>query len=196
MNKLNQNYWESNYTNNKIGWDMGQVSPPIKAYFDKITNKEIDILIPGAGNSYEAEYLYNLGFKNITVLDIAKQPLANLKQRISSFPENQLIQGDFFEHHKTYDIIVEQTFFCAINPNLRKEYAKKMVSLLKPGGKLIGVLFGFPLTEKGPPFGGSLNEYKNTFTKDFHIKTLETCYNSIKPRQGTELFIIFEKKNK
>jgi hypothetical protein len=32
------------------------------------------------------------------------------------------------------------------------------------------------------------------FENDFHIKTLETAYNSIKPRKENELFFIFEKK--
>ena len=194
-NKLNQKYWETNYANNEIGWDIGYVSPSIESYFNQITDKNISILIPGAGNSYEAEYLFNNGFKNITVLDLAKQPLRNLQKRTPLFPSNQLIQGDFFNHHKKYDIIIEQTFFCALNPELRLNYTKKMNKLLNDGGKLIGVLFNFPLTDVGPPFGGSLIEYKKTFSKYFYIKTLETCYNSIKPRQERELFIIFEKKN-
>jgi len=193
--KLNQDYWENKYTNNKIGWDIGTISPPIENYFNQITDKKISILIPGAGNSYEAEFLFDNGFKNITVLDLAKQPLQNLQKRIPLFPTNQLIQGDFFNHHKKYDIIIEQTFFCALNPELRLNYAKKMNDLLNDKGKLIGVLFNFPLTEVGPPFGGSLMEYKKTFSKYFYTKTLEICFNSIKPRQERELFIIFEKKN-
>jgi len=70
-----------------------------------------------------------------------------------------------------------------------------MYDLLKVGGKLVGVLFDFPLTSDGPPFGGSLGEYLSAFSKQFEIKVLKRCHNSIKPRQGRELFIIFEKKN-
>lgn len=78
---------------------------------------------------------------------------------------------------------------------MRSEYAQKMFDLLKSKGKLVGVLFDFPLTNDGPPFGGSLEEYHNLFSKTFDIKTLSRCYNSIKPRKERELFIIFEKKN-
>lgn len=195
-NKFDQKYWENKYINNKTGWDIGYASTPIINYINQIEDKNIAILIPGAGNAHEAEYLHLKGFKNITVLDIAEQPLRNIKDRISSFPEEQLIQGDFFDHQKKYDLIIEQTFFCALDPALRNAYATKMEGLLKNKGKLIGLLFNFPLTEEGPPFGGSLNEYKNTFAEMFHIKTLEPCYNSIKPREKRELFIIFEKKNK
>lgn len=38
-------------------------------------------------------------------------------------------------------VLMEQTFFCAINPSLRKDYVAKMHELLAPNGKLVGVLF-------------------------------------------------------
>jgi len=45
-----------------------------------------------------------------------------------------------------------------------------MKELLNPKGKLIGLLFQFPLTEVGPPFGGSKEEYNSLFENDFDIK--------------------------
>lgn len=174
---------------------MGSVSPPLKQYADQLDDKDISILIPGAGNSYEAEYLHTSGFSNVDVLDISTAPLENLRSRIPDFPQKRLIRSDFFEWQKSYDLILEQTFFCAIEPRLRNAYAKKMHELLNPKGKLVGLFFDFPLTESGPPFGGSYQEYLNTFEKWFDIHVLERCYNSIKPRSGNELFLIFEKKN-
>ena len=192
--KFDSQYWTAKYEANQLGWDMGLVSPPLKEYADQLFNKEISILIPGAGNSYEAEYLHNIGFSNVDVLDISPAPLENLRSRIPDFPQERLIRSDFFEWQKSYDLILEQTFFCAIEPRLRKAYVKKMHELLNPKGKLVGLFFDFPLTESGPPFGGSFEEYTNSFEKWFHIQVLERCYNSIKPRSGNELFLIFEKK--
>jgi thiopurine S-methyltransferase len=83
-----------------------------------------------------------------------------------------------------------------LDPVLRTSYADKMYSLLKDNGKLAGLLFDFPLNESGPPFGGSVAEYEKTFQEYFVIKNMNRSYNSIKSREGRELFIIFEKKNK
>lgn len=193
-NNFDQNYWENNYKNNQIGWDIGYASPPIINYIDQLTNKDISILIPGAGNAYEADYLFNNEFNDVTVLDISKQPLNNFIKRNPSFPKDKLIQENFFEYNQKFDLIIEQTFFCSLSPELRSNYVEKMASLLNDNGKLIGLLFDFPLTEEGPPYGGSLSEYMNSFSKEFNTITLERCYNSIKPRDGRELFIIFEKK--
>ncbi len=196
QDKFTAPYWEEKYKNNNTGWNIGYPSTPIKTYIDQIKDKSIKILIPGAGNAYEAEYLHNKGFTNVWVLDLAKQPLINLKNRVHTFPDNHLMQGNFFEHTKQYDLILEQTFFCALNPTLRDKYVKKMAYLLSPKGKLVGLLFDFELTEQGPPFGGSLAEYKKRFSKYFKIRVLERAHNSIKPRNGRELFAIFEKINK
>ncbi|MGH2667409.1 MAG: methyltransferase [Flavobacterium sp.] len=192
--KLNSNYWENRYLNDDAVWDTGIITTPIKEYIDQLDNKSAKILIPGCGNGYEFEYLLNNGFSNSFVLDYAESPLRNLKNRISGHNEDQFIQSDFFEHDSQYDLILEQTFFCALDPGLRTEYVKKMHDLLSPKGKLVGLLFQFPLTESGPPFGGSKEEYLNLFSSYFEIKKLEPAYNSIKPRQGNELFFIFTKK--
>lgn len=193
-NDLHQNYWENTYNKQNTGWDIGSISTPLKEYFKQLSNNELKILIPGAGNSYEAEYLHLQGFDNVDVLDIAIQPLENFKKRVPSFLKKNLLQMDFFELDKKYDLIVEQTFFCALHPSLRQKYVEKMVSLLEDKGKLVGLFFDTELTEEGPPFGGDLNEYLQLFSTYFNIKTLDKCRNSIKPRFGRELFFIFEKK--
>lgn len=186
---LSASAWDNRYINNDIGWDLGIVSPPLKTYFDQLENKQLKILIPGGGNSYEAEYLFKQGFKNIFVVDLSKTALNNLHNRIPELPKNQLINSDFFDVNDTFDLIIEQTFFCAIAPDLREKYAVKMKELLKPKGKLVGVMFNVPLNENRPPFGGNLEEYVELFSSHFKIDILEKCYNSYKNRQGRELFV-------
>lgn len=191
---FDEEFWSKKYQAGKTGWDLGEVSPPIKNYFDQVEDKEIKILIPGAGNSYEAEYLFAKGFSDITIVDIAKAPLLNIKDRIPNFPPHKLVHNNFFDLQDSFDVIVEQTFFCALAPDLRMQYVKKMHSLLKPKGKLIGLLFNRTLNVDHPPFGGSKEEYKNLFERFFTFKTLENSINSIESRAGMELFINFVKK--
>ncbi len=194
MNKFDMTYWKNKYKKNTTGWDLGRISTPLKTYFEQLKNKDIAVLIPGGGNGYEAEFLYNSGFKNVCLLDIVDQPLENFGKRVPYFPKENLIQKDFFSHKGQYDLIIEQTFFCALDPALRQKYVEKAHQLLKKNGKLVGLLFDFPLTVEGPPFGGSKKEYKGIFSKDFNIKILEKSYNSIPERNGKELFVKFEKK--
>lgn len=191
---LDQNYWDNQYQANATGWDLGQVSPPIKTYIDTIENKDAKILIPGCGNTYEAEYLLQKGFTNVTVIDIAPTLVENLRLKFANNNYIKVVLGDFFEHQGKYDFIIEQTFFCALPPPMRQKYVWKMHQLLSDYGKLIGLLFNREF-EVSPPFGGSLNEYEQLFYKAFTFNSLSLAENSIPSRANTELFIEFQKND-
>jgi len=195
MSNGSKEYWNNRYLNHETGWDIGYISTPLKEYFDQIEDIDKKILIPGGGNSYEAEYLHNKGFKNVFVIDIAPLPLDNLKKRIPDFPTHHLLLGDFFDlqHREYFDLIIEQTFFCAIHPSLRKEYAKKCHSLLNKTGKICGLLFDAPLNTDRPPYGGNKKEYTGYFKDLYQFTVFDKANNSIPPRSGRELFIILEK---
>lgn len=195
MRELNENFWSSRYLNGAIEWDIGSSSPPIYQYLCQIDTKSIDILVPGAGNGYEIAAAWGLGFQNIHLLDISSLPIKDFLEMNPSFPPAQTHYQDFFEHQGSYDLILEQTFFCALDPVLRPIYAKKMHELLKPGGKLVGVLFDRIFGSNGPPFGGSAKEYRTYFEPYFELEKFEPCYNSIPPRMGFEIFIKMKKSN-
>jgi SAM-dependent methyltransferase len=190
---VSKDFWEQRWKDQQTGWDLSQVSPPLKEYIDTISDKNIAILIPGCGNAYEAEYLLNKGFKNVTLIDIAPTLIKKLQDKFAGKPI-KVVHGDFFQHPGKYDLILEQTFFCAINPSLRKQYVDKCHSLLKTNGKIAGLLFNTVFEKEGPPFGGTKEEYKALFNSKFKLLQFEVCKNSIEPRKGNELFIEFEKK--
>lgn len=199
MNKQeDQDYWTTRYQEERTGWDIGYPSTPLKEYIDQLGDKTISILIPGAGNAYEAEYLWQKGFQNVYVMDISKFPIKQFQKRNPDFPNEQLLLEDFFKHEVQYDLIFEQTFFCSFVPTdeNRKRYVAHMAKLLKPDGKLVGVWFDIPLTgdlEKRP-FGGDKNLYLKYLSSYLKTITFERCHNSIPPRAGNELFGIFTKK--
>lgn len=193
---LNDQYWSERYEKSQTGWDVGNVSPALKGYFDQLTNKSISILIPGCGNAHEAEFLLQEGFTDITLIDISGVLVQNLQEKLKNYIEKgvcRVVHQDFFEHSGSYDLIIEQTFFCAIDTDLRPKYAKKMSELLKSSGHLVGLLFDREFVG-GPPFGGTKEEYIPYFSPYFDLKTIEKCTNSIPQRAGNELFINFLSK--
>ncbi len=193
--ELDEAYWSNLYKEGETAWDAGMITPPIKNYMDQELNKNIAILIPGSGNSHEADYLLHRGFTNITIIDISAVLCKKLEAKFASFLSIGLtiICGDFLEHLGEYDLVIEQTFFCALDPALRQQYAEQMYRLLKPGGKVVGLLFNREF-DGGPPFGGSKREYESLFLPGFTIETMNDCYNSIPPRKGTELFFKLVKR--
>lgn len=191
---LDSNSWNQRYLSKNTGWDIGHVSTPLKEYFDQLKNKDLRILIPGCGNSHEAEYLFSIGFQNVYVLDFSKKAINNFSSRVPGFPKDNLLCEDFFNISGNYDLIIEQTFFCAINKSKRFEYVNKIHSLLNKNGRLVGLLFNGPMNDDHPPFGGSTAEYKKLFSSLFDLKIIQSSKNSISSRNGKELFINFSLK--
>ena len=196
QNRTDKNFWDGLWKAKDTGWDLKKVSPPIKEYIDSLINKDIAILIPGCGNAYEAEYLMQIGFTNVTIIDIAPTLVLGLLQKFEPFAgkEMTIICGDFFKHHGQYDLILEQTFFCALAPGLRKSYVEKMHALLNENRNIAGLLFNKQF-ESSPPFGGSKEEYIKLFSQKFEIEKMSDCTTSISPRMGAELFFEMKKKN-
>ena len=187
-------YWNHKYISKETGWDIGYVSAPLKNYIDQLEDKNIKILIPGGGHSYEAEYLHKQGFLNVYIADISRVALQNFQTRVPDFPKECLLHLDFFDIENSFDLILEQTFFCAIDPSLRSKYALNANRLLKENGKLTGLLFDAPMNTDLPPFGGNKKEYLEIFEPYFNIEIIERSYNSIDERSGMELFIKMIKK--
>ncbi len=188
-------FWDERWINRDTGWDLGTISPPLKAYIDQLRNPSLTVLIPGCGNAYEAEYLLHKGYLNISLVDISPTLTKSLEEKFSTYIGKwvHIHCADFFELTGSFDIILEQTFFCALDPSLREAYVKKMHALLNPGGKLVGLLFNKNF-ESSPPYGGSMEEYKKLFSPYFEIKKMVPCGNSVAPRQNAELFFVLEKK--
>lgn len=192
MTTFDEKYWTNRYQTGHTQWDAGEITTPLKTWFDELADKDTRILIPGGGKGYEAAYLHEKGFRQVYLLDFSAAPLKNFQKRYPDFPADHLLQKDFFELEGAFDVMVEQTFFCALHPGQRPAYARQAAQLIRPGGKLVGLLFNFSLKEDGPPFGGSREEYLPYFEPYFHIQKMEPCTNSIKPRQGKELWIELE----
>ncbi len=186
---LDQTFWNDRWKNQQTRWDIGFAAPALVAYFEGIQNKDVAILIPGCGNAYEAQSLVSLGFTNITLVDIAEDLVSQLQERFKDVPQVKVIHQDFFKLEQSFDYIVEQTFFCALDPMLRGAYVEKMYALLKENGILFGVLFGREFETEGPPFGGTKEAYIPLFGAYFKSFSMEPCMLSIEPRKGSELFI-------
>lgn len=191
---MNKTYWEDRYRNKEDFWNAKSITTPIQAYIDQLTDKSIQILVPGVGHGHELVYLHNQGFTRSIGLDFTTLAFEQTIQAEPNLSKDDVVVEDFFKHQGTYDLILEQTFFCSLPVEQRKDYVQKMHELLQPEGKLVGLLFDTVFDKQTPPYGGSKEEYLALFEPYFTIEVMERAFNSIKPRQDRELFIILKKK--
>jgi len=146
--------WESRYQEGQTGWDRGESSPAL-AHFLSLGALESGqkVLIPGCGRGYEVIELARLGLQ-VTALDMAPSAIRAVESALQEEDlRANLICGDLFDYHapEQFDAIYEQTCLCAILPEQREAYAKKIHHWLKSEGVLC---FAMMQTgeKSGPPF--------------------------------------------
>ena len=198
MNEVNHSqFWEDIYLENDTGWDLKGVTP----FFDSISNELIQgkVCILGCGRGYDAIMFAKKGF-DVTAVDFALTPISELnKLAIEKSVTIATVQNDIFslvdKFPDTFDYVIEQTCFCAIHPNRRKEYEILVRTILKPGGKLVGLWFPLDKSQEegGPPFGTTIDEVKSIFNSGWKIEKENFPSQSVEPRKGREKLIIFKK---
>ncbi|EIM19586.1 S-adenosyl-L-methionine-dependent methyltransferase [Wallemia mellicola CBS 633.66] len=163
-------------------WDNGQVQPLLRHY---IENNKVDlppakegvrVLIPGCGKGYDAVYFGSLGYETVG-LDLSPEGIRLAEEWYSKQGLNgktSFICDDFFTCDiGQYDVVYDYTFFCALNPNKRQEYKKRMAELVKPGGLLLSIVF--PIEDRpiegegatGPPWCVSPEYYNGLIKEEF-----------------------------
>ncbi len=191
-------FWEDIYLADDAGWDLGGPTPIFRFIADDISAGKLCIL--GCGKGYDAVMFAERGFE-VTAIDFAPSAVNAVEKLARKYDVKiKIIQNDIFsltpEYLNTFEYVLEQTCFCAINPKRRKEYERLVYSILKVGGKLIGLWFPLDksVKEGGPPFGMSISEVKHFFRKSWEIEREEFSDLSIEPRKNREKLIIFKKE--
>jgi thiopurine S-methyltransferase len=94
----------------------------------------------------------------------------------------RVILGDFFTYdfgQCRFDLIYERTFLCSMTPSRWPEYVNRVVELLSPGGRLIGVFLYGQRSSSGPPYPLVDNDAERLFKKHFKLVRSEVMTDSL-----------------
>ena len=197
-----KNFWEERYTTSHTPWDIGQVAPAFVKYCRRCKSlvSTVKIAVLGCGRGHDGFYFAESKF-DVYGFDFSESAIkfCNAIKEKNNLKNIHFYNVDFFTLIKEnkwknyFDLVVEHTSLCAIDPLHRKKYVNLIKYLLKPGGKLIGLFFIRPQELGGPPFGTTQEEIRELFKDDFkEIEKLhhEQCLHTF---TGKEYFGVFEK---
>jgi len=191
-------YWDELYINNTIGWDLKKPNP---VWVDLIEKQEFiktcKLLVTGCGYGYDAIFAAKSGY-DVTAVDFSKYAISCAvesakkdKVDVKFASDNLFTVGE--EFIEKFDIVYEYTTYCAINPERREEYLTKICSFIKPGGKLIAVLFPVDGREGGPPFNIDINIFYKQAKNHLKLEFFSRQINSVKSRKGKEVLQVYKK---
>ena len=189
-------FWEEIYQAGRAGWDLGGPTPTLHRLLESGEIKPGRLIVLGAGRGHDARDWARNGFQ-VTAVDFAADAVAAMRALADPAAPTEIVQGDIFAlpaklNHK-FDVVLEYTCFCAINPARRGEYAEVVARLIKPGGTYAALLFPLDQHAGGPPFAVSIDEALTLFRKrKFRLKRREVPEDSVWQRHGLEELLIFK----
>jgi methyl halide transferase len=189
-------FWDKRYVENNANWDLKTPTPVFVSLIQQ--GKFIfpsDILLPGCGKGHDAVFAAEKGFK-VTAVDFSEEALQFARKLAQEKGTDvNFLNEDIFQLQMDakFDFIFDYTTYCAINPSRRKEYAYRMNSLLKPGGRFIALLFPVDGRPGGPPYNVDPLETYKIFSQNFKLEYYSRIIESIKPRKGKEVLHIYKK---
>jgi len=197
--------WEACYRNDDMPWDHGGPAPPL---FELIEMQGSAIwlggpvLVPGCGTGHDVRALADdcVPAHGLDISFTAVEKARALSPQAGVSYE----QGDFLDpawcEGKCFPAIWEHTFFCAINPRRRRDYARSAAALLPPNGHLAGVFYLRPWDpgeeEDRPPYKVSVEELEETFSPWFEKIDGWVPASSYPGREGREWLGIFRRRPK
>jgi SAM-dependent methyltransferase len=192
----NEDFWSEIYQNEKPPWDLDQPAPALVDMLPRLKLSKSRILVLGCGAGHDAAFFAKAGHV-VTAVDFSPEAIERGRKLYGEFKNLQFVEADIFnlpqDMQGSYDLIFEQTCFCAVNPTLRSRLVSIWRGLLAEQGFLMGVFF-VNEKKKGPPYGASEWEIRERLKKGFHFVFWGRLKNSIERRYGKELLVYAQKK--
>ncbi|MEQ8768211.1 MAG: methyltransferase domain-containing protein [Planctomycetota bacterium] len=186
--------WNARYLETNTPWDLGKATPAFEALLaSDLAPMPGKLLVPGCGRGHDAILFAEHGFEVIGIdfapaaIDFARE-LARKRGVAARFEVADLFDlpsGDL----EAFDLVLEYTCFCAIEPDRRDDYARVVSELLVEGGVLLGLFFptGPFGSGEGPPHRVTRDDVEQHFGERFAIERLEPPAVSDPGREGLEL---------
>lgn len=167
------------------------------------------ILVPGCGRGYDLVSFIQAGAAEVVGLELAPTAVDAATSYIGeqlgdAANKAPIVLGDFFnwDSGEGFHVGFDYTFFCAMHPSMRADWANAWARHLKPGGLLVALMFPVEGMEdrdrQGPPWPVWPELYKEYLVPSlgFELRSMEQVpkEQSHSGREGREWLAVWEKK--
>ena len=188
--------WEDNWEQDRTVFHKNKVDARLKKYIDDLTRGKGDasVLVTWCGKSLDVPWLCSEGYTTVGV-ELSETGVKQLFEE-NDIPHTTSSEGQEFVVYKatnrnlkvfvgnfykltpeiagTYDCVWDHNALGAAEPAEREAYRSVLVSLLKPGGRVLLSNYEFDAHGRDcAPYSLSTEEIKDMFGSWFDVKFLE-----------------------
>ncbi|CAN5588306.1 hypothetical protein BH10BDE1_BH10BDE1_32610 [soil metagenome] len=200
-------WWDERYESGDTRWDGAGPHPLLDSLISPLKLTRCRVLILGCGAGHDAAWWERQGHI-VTGVDYSQEAVDRARANYGERDSLKWVRADAFklpqEWTSRFDIVFENTMFCAIPPARREELVRAWWRLLTPRGRVIGLAL---IMDKlsGPPYGSSEWEIRRRLLTApqhgassarrarFHPLLWNREKKSIEKRLGHELFFVVER---
>ncbi len=199
-------HWENVFSTKKeteVSWYQQKPETSINFFIENDIPKEVKIIDIGGGDSYLIDYLLEMGYKNLFLLDISENAIQRIKNRLGANAEKiTFIVSDVldFQSETTFDVWHDRASFHFLTAENEISYYKKLVSNSIHEN---GFLFMGTFSENGPLKCSGLEitqyseaKFETVFGNEFEkIKCFEENHQTPFDTIQNFIFCTFKKAN-
>jgi SAM-dependent methyltransferase len=197
---MERSFWQTLYDGNDTPFDLRGPSAPFIDWLDAEKPRPGRAVVPGCGRGHDVLELARRGWDALGI-DFAPSAVRDATGNASraGLIGARFLEADIFalgpEHDAAYDLLFEQTCYCAIEPHRRDEYARIAARLVKARGWLAFVVYPVDGRAGGPPFNIGVEEVPLRFASAFELVQIGAPRRASAPgRTGKELFALLRRK--
>jgi len=188
---MNKEFWLERWERRETGFHQNEVNPYLSQHWSDLQPMQGNrVFVPLCGKSKDMLWLMQKGYSVIGVelspiavqgffSDLVSTPHIRRVGKFHSYEaEGALILcGDFFDIERN-DIagvgaLYDRASLVALPPDMRERYVHHLISLLKPGTKILLITFEYPQHEmSGPPFSVSESEVNALYSDYAEVRLL------------------------
>ncbi|MGB5192063.1 MAG: methyltransferase domain-containing protein [Polyangiales bacterium] len=192
--------WKQAWRSGRTPWDAG-LSPP--ALLELIASDTVPagrILVPGCGTGYDLATLARED-REVVGIDLSDDARAAFEATHPELPGSvHYLVTDFFSFDagSGFDFVWDYTFFCALDPDQRSDWADTMSRLLKPSGMLATLIFPFedPISDReGPPWPINTDLVRSFVANAFEEVEVREPEASHPGREGRERLAFWRRRS-
>ncbi|PWN98932.1 S-adenosyl-L-methionine-dependent methyltransferase [Tilletiopsis washingtonensis] len=186
--------WDAAWKAGLTPWDKGAAQPALVATLDDeqlgaLLPRSGRAAVPGMGRGFDAELLARRGL-HVTGVDISETAVEEARKWLDAQPSDaaheritlraadwfamQPVADDAEEGPTTssrFDLCYDYTFFCALPSTLHDKWAQAYTRLIKPGGKLLALVYPIQGDRPGgPPYSVDPERYKQLLSPAFELE--------------------------
>lgn len=188
---MNKEFWMEKWTNNDIGFNQSVSNSILQHYLSKLSLRpHSHIFVPLCGKSIDMLWLKQQGYRVIGVELSEKACLQFFRENEIPFELTQiedflvytsdaitLFSGDFFNITPAVigpiDAIYDRAALIALPPELREQYALKMIDLAMPSTSMLLITIRYQQVDmQGPPFSIDEQDVHFLYGKNFSVQLL------------------------